>query len=356
MKNNILVIGNGFDLMHKRKTKYSHFLGFLKDVVSANGVYDEVIIAKAKKVYPSFEKSDLVHYFIKQYERNIAVGNWIDMELDLKMFIKTLLAFMNDESGSGFRHGSTNYRFRYDSLPVYYRVLLGALNEFNSSKTKSDFILKKKYIDSWGYINKRKILSTLIDELKGLTGLLEFYWAEVEPTIREKKKKKVKIIEDIDPVMVISFNYTDTFETLYGKPDKGMAYVHGRLGEGNIVLGYDDDGLGYDDIAFKKYYQRLIYGTESKLSLEVVVKGVAKRIPIHFIGHSLDASDEDFLRVLINGEGPVHIHCRNEQEKNERIANVIKLIGKEKTIAGMTGNTISFEISLQDDENELTTI
>ena len=226
--------------------------------------------------------------------------------------------------------------------------MLGALNGFNRSKSVSDFELKKEYIDAWGFINKEKILSALMDDLKGITRLLEYYLADVEPKIRGCSLEKVKLIEEIDPAIVISFNYTDTFETLYGKRDNGITYVHGRLGEGNIVLGYDDDGTGYDDIAFKKYYQRLIYGTESNLSLETFVKGVAKRLPIHFVGHSLDLSDEDLLRILINGEGPVHIHCRNTQEKNNRIASVIKLIGKEKTIAGMTRNIISFDMTLAD--------
>ena len=345
MTNGILVIGNGFDLLHGRKTKYSHFLDFIKSIVYHDGVFDYSMITEAEKHYPSFRTSNLIRYFLSQYNNNIAAGNWIDMERDLKYLIKALIGFIDEESGNSSRHGRTYYRYRFTTQPVRNNVLLSSLKGFSSSEMETEFILKDEFVDSWGYINKEKVLSVLETELEGVICLLEYYLSDVEPQIRDCNIAKSELIEKIAPSYVISFNYTDTYESVYGNCSWGVTYLHGRLGMGNIVLGYDDENdFWTEDIAFKKYYQRLVKRTDTILRLTEQVKGVTKNIPIYFVGHSLDFSDEDILRRLIRGDNPVCIYCMNEVDRANKIENVIKLIGKKKTKDGMEKGALVFDI------------
>jgi len=343
MSDNILVIGNGFDLMHGRKTKYAHFLGFLKQLSADRTSLSDEIVQGAERCFPTYMRSDLIRYFISLYDKNIKKGNWIDLEYDMKALIKALIEFVDEESGNNTRHGRVEYRYRFSSIPYRTSRLLRTLKCFNLSQVGDEFILKSEFVDTWGFINIDKIISELVKELEGVIKLLEYYLMIVEPSDRDFDLKKIRFIEEIDPSYVISFNYTDTFEKLYGTCDEGVSYIHGKLGKGNMVLGYNDDDSN-DDIAFKKYYQRLINNTDNINSLMKEENGVYTSRPIVFIGHSLDISDEDILRELLYGDNSVSIYYKDDTDKNKKIANVIKLLGKEKALSKIKENIISFEI------------
>lgn len=54
------------------------------------------------------------------------------------------------------------------------------------------------------------------------------------------KRKKIKLIDSIENVRVIlSYNYTHTYQNVYDEPFKNIYYLHGEIKEHNLVLGTD---------------------------------------------------------------------------------------------------------------------
>ena len=85
MSNNILVIGNGFDLAHGRKTKYSHFLEWICEpnhVIKSE--HRELLFEIA---FPEYVESSLVHFLITVFRNKQEINSWIDLEQELQNFI-----------------------------------------------------------------------------------------------------------------------------------------------------------------------------------------------------------------------------------------------------------------------------
>ena len=113
----------------------------------------------------------------------------------------------------------------------------------------------------------------------------------------------------------------------------------------NIVLGYDDSDGGLDDLEFKKYYQRLIYSTDRinyGFSIEEDEYGGYHSPDIYFYGHSLDVSDIDILKGLFSKGGRIFIYCKDESDRNDKIKNVIKILGKGPAINRIETGAIQF--------------
>ena len=98
MNNNILVIGNGFDLAHGRKTKYSHFLEWICEP-------NHIIKSEHRELlsdiaFPGHEDSSLVHFLITVFGNKKKINSWIDLEQELQSFIHNtdeLIDRLNEE-------------------------------------------------------------------------------------------------------------------------------------------------------------------------------------------------------------------------------------------------------------------
>lgn len=77
---------------------------------------------------------------------------------------------------------------------------------------------------------------------------------------------------------VLSFNYSDTYEKIYGKEKKiKYDYIHGKANinknvkTSNLVLGIDEYLMtkeriqNYEFLVFKKFYQRVYKSTDNEL-------------------------------------------------------------------------------------------
>ena len=151
------------------------------------------------------------------------------------------------------------------------------------------------------------------------------------------------------PDCVLSFNYSDTYERVYGN-NKNIKYnyIHGRadiqsnVQTSNLVLGIDEyldndrKNTDLEFLPFKKYYQRIYKATENiyldwvdnikkdeaeyNRKIELAYAGKADplySIPgkkryylgvssikrpqhtLYIFGHSLDVTDKDVLKLLI---------------------------------------------------------
>lgn len=289
---NILVIGNGFDLAHGLPTTYKDFLDFcvtIKDTfitfVRKNKNYpsqkyietlhmddtikDMLLSAYETKtvteISPSFllvqTSTQLLNEFFLlidgnawlQYFLNCPsyIGkNWVDFESEISKVIQSLDAVrLQVESG-----GSIDAIKSDDgklAIAIWKASGKNFKNIFENSSTIDDF---SEYLS---------------EELEKITRALEIYIAGFVHAIRITRK--VEDIEKLNPDHVLSFNYSSTYQRIYGNDRKIIYnYIHGNADVGkntdtcDMVLGIDeylsDDRKNTDleFLPFKNFFRGFI--------------------------------------------------------------------------------------------------
>lgn len=210
---------------------------------------------------------------------------------------------------------------------------------------------------------------------------------------------------------IVSFNYTNTYERIYFKNeniDNYIHYIHGKadiihkMEENNMVLGIDeflsDDRKDKDIqfIAFKKFYQRICKETGSKYKewvdeiqsdfqiyndaenncmemlkcalreddMEKALKWQKsahenntkkmKKHNLYIFGHSLDVTDKDILKeFILNDNVDTTIFYRNQEQKEQQVANLVKVIGQDELIRRTGGSTKTIFFELQKKPREI---
>ncbi|RKI37101.1 hypothetical protein D7V86_24940 [bacterium D16-51] len=396
---NILVIGNGFDLAHGLPTKFTDFLKFVGVYIENRDIFrkkqslenkwrefnkenqDRVMFFSIlhehnKKLFLELDKlisnNVWIEYFMSIYEERIKNGKdgWIDFESEISQIIKSFTDIMTGWGYSlydqelDFRDGNT-----YNLYPGYLKI-----NELIKQCCNIPILQRISYLT---------IRDCLLSDLGKLIRALEIYLTDCVEKIEITKISKD--IKELDIDHVLSFNYTDTFEKLYGENNNiEYDYIHGKadisntIESNNMVLGIDeylDDDRKNKDVeflAFKKYYQRIYKQTgckykewvdeirESGKEIEIKFrKEFPTQIPfnnfyhkhyMYIFGHSLDMTDGDILRELILNDN-VHttIFYHNKDVMGQQIANLVKVIGQDKLIKRTGGSTKTIEFKQQQD-------
>lgn len=402
----ILLIGNGFDLAHKLPTKYEDFLAFCEEVRTlytyswkatekqyrqnrldcgklVEDIKNEFSAAFRQRTQqrdkddlkvvipdPRFtelcglvEKNVWIDYFLERQNR-LAGKNWIDFEAEISDVIQAL-----DTANRRLQAGETNGLREPER---FAKLLQGCgLKEaevFNDKSAMYEFTAR------------------LRSDLDKLTRALEIYIAGFVEKLSPDRKDPD--IEKLDPDHILSFNYSNTYQRLYGG-DKALQYdyIHGKARlDGDeqtcgLVLGIDeylDDDRKNKDLSFltfKKFYQRIYKGTGSgylswlaaieaegrdierkraaserkaanaaekavQREMSALAAAVLKR-PTHelyIFGHSLDVTDRDVLRRLLCCEAirtKIYYHRKDEKDKQslaDQIKNLIAIIGQDELI------------------------
>lgn len=107
-------------------------------------------------------------------------------------------------------------------------------------------------------------------------------------------------------------------------------------------------------IAFKKYYQRIYKktGNEYKSWLAEIDKqrkeSRNQENKLYIFGHSLDVTDGDILKELIEHDGiKTVIFHKDKARLGQQIANLVKVLGSEKVIQYVYGNNPIIEFRQQ---------
>lgn len=393
---NILVIGNGFDLAHGLPTHYDEFLDFcektrriftyrenlnenepfnidnwkindyIKDILLKafaqrdciknlydDGTYDLKIKTpnnSLNELYDHINKNIWIQYFL--YCRSYIGKNWIDFESEISNVIQIL-----DELRNLLKKG---YRFGHISREKQkiLRILsLGKQIEYDDIKVVEDLVC------------------SLNTELERLIRALEIYIVEFVGGIAITKRNSD--IEKLNPDHILSFNYSDTYEKIYGK-DKNIeyAYIHGKadinknVKNSDLVLGIDEyleDGEKDKELVFltfKKFYQRIYKSTGNTYLnwVDEIKDGYSNYLnslsynedfpehTLYIFGHSLDVTDKDVLKMFIcndNVQTKIFYYRENEDDKRELgklIRNLILVMGPEELIrrTGGVHKTIEF--------------
>lgn len=379
---NILMIGNGFDLAHGLPTKYTDFLDWIV------GEYE--FYFKLTK-----QGADIVQG-IKRIELNIpknrkqkcTIGRRISCQSELWECINDNIWF-EYFLHSQLRQDSTWIDFESEISEVIQSIDENMQGKMNDFVTQLDnWYLNKKFVDSqldYGtdkieYLKFSELRDRLLIDLNRLIRAFEIYLCEY---IEKQSIEEISIIKNIHPDCVLSFNYTNTYETIYGgRKDIEYDYIHGKadikndMETNNMVLGIDeylpDDRINRDIefISFKKYYQRIhketgckyrewtdkircsITESEEKLKnkfpLQIPYERFVTKHKLYIFGHSLDVTDKDVLRDLIlNDNVYTTIYYYNRSAYGQQIANLVKVIGKDELIRRTGGSTKTIEFKMQ---------
>ena len=427
---NILLIGNGFDLEHNLPTSYKDFLEFcerariiyafhenasvdefiqtnLRDWKMDDSIKKKLSVAfekrKCNKIYKEDDCFDLkiitqnealdeMYTHIKEnvwleYFLNCAsyLGeNWIDFETEISRVIQALdSARFQIESGGSV----TGTEEREQKILVsLQKVAKGSLRDMYGNIAAID-----NCVD---YLNK---------ELERLIRALEIYIAEFVGKIIVTKKSTD--IEMLNPDHILSFNYSDTYERVYGEGEQiKYDYIHGKADitknvlTSNLVLGIDeylDDDVKDKELeflTFKKFYQRIYKSTgnaylawvdeikdgyadylrKERYSYATVAESfkdgnfdinpfqksvcadlAASECPQHTLyifGHSLDVTDKDILKLFIcndNVQTKIFYYRKNKNDKKvlgKLIKNLILIMGQDELVrrTGGAHKTIEF--------------
>lgn len=230
---NVLVIGNGFDIHHGMKTKYTDFLEFVKDY--RNGDVDEIISIDnsskgIEKVMDLIHTNNFISFFIKYQEH---VNGWIDFELLIKEMIEFINLFIDKlMEEKGVVINGKRYDYTLNTGDMLCRIISNSFDKL--FRINNGLIeLKEKYRSIVYTVNKNEIEKFLHKELDDLRDIMALYFKYYELYRREEDKVKsftYKQIVDMNIDKVITFNYTDTYER-YAINPINVTHIHGKAME-----------------------------------------------------------------------------------------------------------------------------
>lgn len=200
--------------------------------------------------------------------------------------------------------------------------------------------LKKKFITKSNYIAFKVVIARLsgyrfiytdsgwqqivdvcneecIQALDDLTYYLEFYLTYLDKLDFDSEQRIVKqdssldAIEELESAKVLTFNYTDTANRLFGIPEENTHFIHGRIdfardqkSINTMVFGIEDkedktENINPDLISYQKFYQRMIKETGSDYrKFFEKPKNLGETVDdmnIIVFGHSVDPLDKEIF-------------------------------------------------------------
>ena len=374
----ILLIGNGFDLAHGLPTSYKDFLDFCKMVrelytypiidneynqkklidwntdktikskllecyENRKNCFEDKITTQCKELdelYDCIKENVWINYFL---EREKSIGeNWIDFESEISNVVQAI------EILKGYIERDE------DVLKIKDTKQQTIIYFLKIAKKSLQDVFNLKRID--GFIEDISI------ELDKLIRSLEIYICEFVNEIDIIKENDD--IKTITPDYVLSFNYSNTYERIYGQSKEvTYDYIHGKadiennVDTCNLVLGIDeyledDKNDKLEFIAFKKFYQRIYKSTDSTYMkwVEQIKKYPEVNHNLFIFGHSLDKTDRDILILLIcndNVTTKIYYYRKNKNDKKELgklIKNLVRIMGQDELISRTMGEhkTIEF--------------
>lgn len=254
--NNLIIIGNGFDLAHNLKTSYNHFI---RDLLDKKG--------KNQKLFVDLISDD-IHPNVDTVLKN-------------------------------------HHQYVRSAHPFFSHILF-------ETTDKNWCDIEKSYFN---HLDKTKNYN----DLRALNGTFEIIKKYlIEYLIEEAKEEKVKPLEsykkffeqfDSDNTLILNFNYTNTIG-LYSLPQSKIINIHGNLNakDNPIIFGFAaDEGeishlLEKDDNEFLRNIKRYNYTRTNNFPNLVDYIDNCEEIHIQMFGHSVGLSDKLILSEILKNK------------------------------------------------------
>lgn len=331
--NNLIILGNGFDLAHGMKTKYGDFMNYL---------FEEHCKDRTK------------------FNELLQVPDDID---DLNMLLQILNSSprINTTYVRNSPQGETYWDGKYGCEFIQHLVRK-KLQKSNWSDIEEEYFDQLKLHDTHN-------IGNLNNDFNNLKLVLQDY-IEIQQennTAIESFKYFFSLMSDYKS-MIINFNYTNTLEALYNEETKNseIIHIHGELyNEYNpIIFGYaanneeikmlidknnNDFLLNIKRHAYKRSNQ------EKKIKKYLEAK---KYINVFIIGHSCGISDKLILNEIMNHININRIYIfYHEKVSNffDSHINLYRIMRNDINYEKIIDFNNSSRIPQADDENNKTT-
>ena len=288
--NKLILIGNGFDLAHKLKTKYKDFVlwylySSLKTLIEKFEVSDKLLSSKInfRGNYPSdqFKSIEQFNDFIKLY----------GIEFNYKHnFFRKLIEKTNEQNWVDIES-----EYYFSLLELYRTLEKGNIDRHH--RVDKDVVLLNECFNAI----KEKLIEYLIT--------IENSETEINTTIANHFREEFsnQKTNDLGKVLFLNFNYTSTVENYFNliNPSNPIInYIHGKLNDQNnpIIFGYGDEMDSYyskierlNSNEFLRNFKSFGYfKTDNYQNLSRFLD--SERFRVYIMGHSCGISD----RVLLN--------------------------------------------------------
>ena len=360
MADTILILGNGFDIAMGRKTKYTDFIEFEKQLFS-NPDGELLEFLEVKNIKIEKYRDNLYLKFINENKDTLG-ANWSNLET---MISKLSEAVMYCKENTDLLY-STAY-----NEPIRQQI------ERNMHKLRKDrnycsklyvalLFFSQFYEKKWRDLEREVALDKLnnefIRQLDLLIELLEIYLSYldyIDFEIREIEARPTALdaVPNLSHTYVLNFNYTNTSGHLYGTSEEKTHFIHGRINLdrtfsriNTMVFGIEDkeNDVNSDLIPYQKYYQRVVKETGN--DFENFFKRTFYEIDDEFrsqlsnskniivFGHSVDPLDKEIFQKCFalaeNGKYDYRFIFTyfNDLAKRSIIKNLAIILGKEKLI------------------------
>lgn len=375
MADTILILGNGFDIAMGRKTKYTDFIAFERQLFSNP---DEKLLEFLKDKNISIEKykDNLYLKFINKNKDTLG-ENWSNIEIMISQLADAIMYFK--ENSSLLYSNKSNIPLK--SIIAQHKIDWRMSANYSSKLYIADTFLTLFDEKGWSFLEREVALDELntefIRQLDLLIELLEIYLSYrdfLDFEVRNIKSKLTALdaIRYLSHAYILNFNYTNTSEYLFGTFDTLTHFIHGRIdlertfGSINtMVFGIEDkeNDVNSDLIPYQKYYQRVVKETGNEFeeffqprykdSDEEVSILISKNIII--FGHSVDPLDKEiFQKCFELAEKGEYLYrfiftYYDESAKRSIIKNLAIILGKEKLVELTGKRNVVF---IKSDDNE----
>ena len=354
MADTILILGNGFDIAMGRKTKYTDFIEFEKQLFSNP---DEKLLEFLKVTNLCIEKyrDNLYLKFINENKGTLG-DSWSNLETMISQLADAIMYF-KENNDLLFKVATTG------RIWLLEEELLQEKN-YRSKLYIADMFFSLFHEKGWGSLEREVALEKLnnefINQLDLLIELLEIYlsyldYIDFDIQKFEANSTALDAISDLSNSSVLNFNYTNTSGYLFGTSEEKTHFIHGRIDLdrtfnriNTMVFGIEDkeNNVNSDLIPYQKYYQRVVKETGTKFEdffkpvYEYLNVGIAKSFPKNIIifGHSVDPLDKEIFQKCFalaeNGKYDYRFVFTyfDEPAKRSIVKNLAIILGKEKLI------------------------
>ncbi|MHC1780925.1 MAG: AbiH family protein [Bacteroidales bacterium] len=308
--NQLVIIGNGFDLAHGLKTSYNHFI--------TNYIITKIEIIIKKNI--STHDDNLFNYDLRGFNKNISFTDELVKVFDAhnngSLQLSEIIKLNREYS---FLKPKTDFAFALleelknnwvDIEKLFYNQLKQCYqdnNHDNVSQVNSDLsFLKNELVE---YLSKTKgvnitINNSIIRILNNISSRRKI----VSPGISPFKNKDNHLYK----THFLNFNYTNTFDSYfsyYSEENVNTNNIHGSINniEEQVIFGYGDESESdfeqmensqFGDNYMENMKSFWYYRTNNYSNLFNFLD--SGEFEVNIIGHSCGKSDKTILSAIFN--------------------------------------------------------
>ncbi|MCD8365863.1 MAG: bacteriophage abortive infection AbiH family protein [Clostridiales bacterium] len=349
---NILVVGNGFDLYHGRKTSYMDFVRFVEEAFAQSKDRRDAVQTRMTELC---NVNGFFRHFHFAMSENLS-WTWFEGEMDnivtaLAHFQAVMLENQKDPEYDPAAYNIISGLFSYNDMQIF-KHFARVFEQIYDDPSGGLFKLRQQFITPEKRLNPTALVAEVRRELERFTEALDLYLTAVAGEAGESKAAAASCsrqIAEIQPDYVINFNYTDTVK-MYGIPDEHIFYAKGKAGKepSRLVLGSPD---GFEEpadwICLKTYFLKLMHmvGLPDREQLYPVdEEGNAVPVKIHYFGYSFPDADADLICELDAIAAKTVIYCTDREDYAYKVIRLIKLFGKDAVTEKLYDGAYCFEM------------